>query len=70
MLTIPDLDLSHLICDEEELPNVMAKHSESFIGQRSVKEVTGPIAVFGRHGISLTMTRSIGDRLDFNYILI
>eukprot|EP01041_Mallomonas_annulata_P001062 gene1062-2080_t len=38
---------------------------ESFIARRShtgqtVK--TGPIAVFGRYGISLTMTRSIGDR--------
>mmetsp|Transcript_25881 Transcript_25881/g.26096 ORF Transcript_25881/g.26096 Transcript_25881/m.26096 type:complete len:417 (+) Transcript_25881:88-1338(+) len=40
-------------------------HSESFIGERVLKgytDIKGPVAVCGRYGVSLNMSRSIGDK--------
>lgn len=39
-------------------------HQKSFIGKRvnEDKSVVGPLALFSRHGVSITMTRSLGDR--------
>lgn len=47
---------------EEEFPRII--HSESFIARRSNTkgEKVGPEAIMGRYGLSIMMTRSIGDR--------
>mmetsp|Transcript_1998 Transcript_1998/g.2079 ORF Transcript_1998/g.2079 Transcript_1998/m.2079 type:complete len:389 (-) Transcript_1998:494-1660(-) len=47
--------------DEENMIHRNYKHNESFIERRG-RDHQGPLAVHGRNGISLTMTRSIGDK--------
>lgn len=55
--------------DEEIIVDAIPlQHAHSFIGRRSGDTTTmdqtgvGALALFGRYGVSLTMTRSIGDR--------
>jgi len=42
--------------------DVAIVHDESFIAYRMAGPLVGPLAVFSRYNLSLTMTRSIGDR--------
>jgi hypothetical protein len=39
-----------------------ASSCKSYIGERKTRSGRGPMAVFGPCGVSLTMTRSLGDR--------
>lgn len=52
--------------DRANVPQTMLiRYEQSFIGQRALvgaEHIKGPLAVMGRFGISLNMTRSIGDR--------
>lgn len=54
--------------DEEIVLNLPMEYARSFIGRRSGDPANmdqtgvGALALFGRYGVSLTMTRSIGDR--------
>ena len=64
---VSDPKLSPVVSAEQSFPeDVIPKvlHSESFIARRtnSRGEKVGPVAVMGRYGLSITMTRSIGDR--------
>eukprot|EP01041_Mallomonas_annulata_P008097 gene8097-16615_t len=45
--------------------SILIVHEKSFIGRRAIvgyEDNLGPLAVCGRYGLSLNMTRSIGDR--------
>eukprot|EP01042_Synura_sphagnicola_P000651 gene651-720_t len=42
--------------------DVPIQFQHSFIGRRALGSILGPPALMGRYGVSLTMTRSVGDR--------
>eukprot|EP00607_Mallomonas_marina_P001714 CAMPEP_0182436936 /NCGR_PEP_ID=MMETSP1167-20130531/84537_1 /TAXON_ID=2988 /ORGANISM="Mallomonas Sp, Strain CCMP3275" /LENGTH=325 /DNA_ID=CAMNT_0024629643 /DNA_START=173 /DNA_END=1150 /DNA_ORIENTATION=+ len=50
----------HYINDSDNMIQKRQVHSCSFIEKRG-KNKTGPMAVFGRYGMSLSVTRSLGD---------
>ena len=57
------------LCDH---PTIKITHEKSFIGRRCItghEDIQGPLAVCGRYAISLSMTRSIGDRFVLCFVL-